>query len=96
MIILIQVLELIQTHVQKDQILLIQIQTLELEQEQEQEQELVQEQEPAQAQDLVNQLLMSLGKRDIVKNISAEAHVSNLISSEILNCFINLLLNQIL
>jgi len=34
---------------------------------------------------------MSLGKRDIVKNISAEAHLTNLISSEILNCFISLI-----
>jgi len=34
---------------------------------------------------------MSLGKRDIVKNISAEAHLTNQISSEILNCFINLI-----
>ena len=34
---------------------------------------------------------MSLGKRDIVKNISAETHMTNLISSEILNCFINLI-----
>ena len=34
---------------------------------------------------------MSLGKRDIVKNISAETRLTNLISSEILNCFINLI-----
>ena len=34
---------------------------------------------------------MSLGKRDIVKNISAEAHLTKLISSEILNCFISLI-----
>jgi nucleoid DNA-binding protein len=34
---------------------------------------------------------MSLGKRDIVKNISAEAHLTNQISSEILNCFISLI-----
>tara|TARA_Y100001935_G_C17166826_1_gene438153 strand:- start:2 stop:277 length:276 start_codon:yes stop_codon:yes gene_type:complete len=34
---------------------------------------------------------MSLGKRDIVKNISAEANLSNLASGEILNSFISLI-----
>ena len=34
---------------------------------------------------------MSLGKRDIVKNISAEANLTNLVSTEILNCFISLI-----
>ncbi len=34
---------------------------------------------------------MSLGKRDIVKNISAQAHLTNQVSSEILNCFISLI-----
>ena len=53
MIIQIQVLELIQTHVQKDQIL-IQIQIRILEQEQELEQELEQEQEPVLVHHLVN------------------------------------------
>tara|TARA_Y100000768_G_scaffold36515_1_gene23870 strand:- start:193 stop:468 length:276 start_codon:yes stop_codon:yes gene_type:complete len=34
---------------------------------------------------------MSLGKRDIVKNISAKASLSNLVSGEILNSFLSLI-----
>ena len=37
---------------------------------------------------------MSLGKKDIVKNISSKTHFSKLISDRLLNSFINIIKNK--
>ena len=47
-------------------------------------QEQVQEQEP-----LHNFFIMSLGKKDIVKNISSKAHISKITSNAILHSFLS-------